>query len=169
MKKLTYFYTVDLFRGLAAILILVWHYHHFYLYGLNTHIWDYSIQPFYTTFKFFYHQGFWLVSFFWVISGFVFAYVYLKTKPTLKDFMLHRFSRLYPLHLITLVAIALLQFSSIAVLGYYQIFDNSDLYHFISHLWFASYWQAGAEYSYNAPIWSVSVEIFIYFFLFCRT
>ena len=171
-SKIGYFYTIDLFRGFAAIFILVWHYHHFYLeepfflYPGHSPIWVFEIQPFYDYLKLFYHYGGWLVRFFWIISGFVFAYVYINRKTTLRNFAIHRFSRLYPLHLITLLIIGGLQLINVLLLGHPQIIGVNDTYHFILNLFFASSWGFQYQYSFNSPIWSVSVEIIIYFFFF---
>lgn len=160
---------------MGAIVILIWHYHHFYLsepfflFQGDNPIWIFETQPFYGLFKFFYHNGAWAVQFFWMLSGFVFANVYLTSSITFKQFFINRFARLYPLHFITLITIAVFQYTNFEIIGHYQIVGNNDLYHFILHLFFASNWgfEAAGTYSYNSVIWSVSLEILVYglFFL----
>lgn len=79
-----------------------------------------------------------------------------------REFWVHRIARLYPLHFVTLVAIALLQLLSVRLTGQWTVEDNNDLPHFIAQLFFASNWFT-LEGSFNGPIWSVSVEVLIYF------
>lgn len=165
-----YFYTVDFLRGLGALVILVWHYHHFYFtkayftYPGDNPVWNFDTQPFYEYLKIFYHQGGWAVQFFWMLSGFVFANVYLNSNITLKDFFVNRFARLYPLHFVTLIAITIFQLLNMTYIGQFQIVGNIDLLHFILHVFFASNWgfEESGTYSFNSVIWSVSLEILVY-------
>lgn len=167
-KKKNHFYWLDIFRGIAAFSVLIWHYQQFYspeadVVGLT----ERSVQPFYSFFKYFYHYGNSAVQFFWVISGFVFAATYFeKQAPIWKKFMIHRVSRLYPLHFITLIVVAVLQIINLELIGKYQIYANNDLYHFVLNLFLIPYWGFQKGYSFNAPIWSVSVEVVIYFIFF---
>lgn len=169
-NKQQYFYTVDFLRGLGALVILIWHYHHFYftqpyfVYTGNNPIWNFEVQPFYDLFALFYHEGAWAVQFFWMLSGFVFANVYLKSEVSFKNFFINRFARLYPLHFITLISITIFQLINLEFIGHYQIVGNIDLFHFMLHLFFASNWglESAGTYSYNSVIWSVSLEILVY-------
>jgi peptidoglycan/LPS O-acetylase OafA/YrhL len=108
--KIGHFYGIDLLRGLAAITILIWHYHHFFLLDHadigGSAIADRSIQPLYRLLFPIYDNGFWAVSGFWVISGFVFSHVYAGKVTAAGEFAGARFARLYPLHFITLITIA---------------------------------------------------------------
>jgi len=167
-NKPKYFPMVDFLRGLGAIVILVWHYHHFYFTKpyfspeTGNPTWVFDVQPFYNILWLFYHHGAWAVMFFWVLSGFVFAHVYVGKSTNFRNFFILRFSRLYPLHIITLLTITALQFSSDFLLGKFQILAINDLYHFVLHLFFASNWGLEVGYSFNAPVWSVSVEEIVY-------
>ena len=160
-----YFVWVDFLRGLAALAVLLWHYQHFYYTsaGASTLI-DPSTQPFFRELRFFYTHGGDAVQLFWVISGFVFASIYTTSITSVKaaDFIVNRFSRLYPLHIVTLTVVAVLQFITMSKFGHYQIYPYNDLYHFVLNLGFASNWGLERGYSFNAPIWSVSVEVIIY-------
>jgi peptidoglycan/LPS O-acetylase OafA/YrhL len=120
------------------------------------------VQPLYNIFGFIYENGFWAVQMFWIISGYVFCHVYSNRAKNLSEFASARFARLYPLNLITLLAIAAVQVLSKVINGTYQIVQFNDWWHFFLNLFFISGWgfQDGA--SFNEPIWSVSVEIAIY-------
>ncbi|MFX5945263.1 hypothetical protein ABTE62_19415, partial [Acinetobacter baumannii] len=68
-----------------------------------------AVSPLYHQLAWFYDYGHVAVQYFWAVSGFVFAHVYLAD-PTAHDrFWLARVARLWPLHLLTLVLVALLQ------------------------------------------------------------
>jgi len=159
-----YFHWIDAIRGCAAVAILVWHYQHFYFRsgGDNPTGFQHELQPFYGPLTVLYQHGYFAVQLFWVISGFVFASVYAGTIPTSREFFVNRFARLYPLHFATLVLVAVLQAISYHRYGQFQIYQNNDAYHFLLNLGFVSHWGFEAGYSFNAPVWSVSVEVFIY-------
>ena len=81
-----------------------------------------------------------------------------------------RFSRLNPLHIVTLAAVALLQYCYFDRYGAYFVYHINDLQHFMLHLFFASNWQPDDPLTFNGPVWSVSIEILLYaaFYLVCR-
>ncbi|MFC3771488.1 acyltransferase family protein, partial [Paenibacillus sp. GCM10012303] len=88
---------LDSLRGIAAIgVAFFWHYQHFI---------PQSESPFRSIAYWFYQYGWLLVDFFFVLSGFIFAYVYTEKIAgrtiTFKQYSLLRVSRLYPLHIIT--------------------------------------------------------------------
>jgi len=160
------FHFVDLLRGLSAIVILVWHYHHFYWtpeIGLTP---GNSRQPFFDYLRPFYTDGYWAVQLFWLISGFVFSHVYSHTGTSAKEFFIRRFSRLYPLHFLTLCLIAVFQIASYKLYGYYQITAINDLYHFFLNVFFIAFWGFQVGSSFNTPFWSVSIEEGIFFLYF---
>ena len=113
-----------------------------------------------------YHHGDWLVKFFWIISGFVFAFVYWSKNISLKKFFVARFARLYPLHLITLGFIVIFQTINYFSFGYYQIVVTNDLYHLMLQFFMASNWGFQETSSFNSPIWSISVEVLVYALFF---
>ena len=169
-----YFSCVDLVRWLAALAVLFWHYQNFLMpHAGQSGLDDSSIQPFYSWFALLYDYGGSAVQLFWVISGFVMAAAYLdRTKGlTARSFLVNRFARLYPLHLATLAMVTALQWLSLSRTGSFQIYPYNDLYHFLLNLGLVSSWGFERGYSFNAPVWSVSVEIFVYviFFLSLRT
>ena len=101
---------------------------------------------------------------FYAISGFVFAYIYLSIneKVSGKEFFVNRFARLYPLHFATLIIVAILQIINWSTTNSFQITHYNDFYHFILQLFFISSWGFEEGHSFNGPIWTVSIEIFIY-------
>jgi peptidoglycan/LPS O-acetylase OafA/YrhL len=119
-----------------------------------------------------YKYGWWAVDLFFCLSGFVFFWLYsqkLQTRAVgAKEFFVLRFSRLYPLHLTTLLFVAVGQWWMVQLLGVPFRNAANDLGHFIAQLFFVSAW--GLTVSFNEPVWSVSVEIFLYltFFVVCR-
>lgn len=165
------FIWLDSLRGLASIVVLIYHYHHFYLSDSQSRsdLPSTSVFPYTKIFQLIYEHGGLAVQLFWVISGFVFYHVYLNKPTSIWKFIVHRIARLYPLHLLTLLLVALLQFVSMHYLGWWQVYGNNNVFHFVLHLFFASnslFVSHGL--SFNGPIWSVSLEIFSYFiFIVC--
>jgi peptidoglycan/LPS O-acetylase OafA/YrhL len=156
-------FAIDLARGLGALVVLFWHYQHFFYQGTQARMTiPIEAQPLFGIFEPFYRYGHYAVEFFWLISGFVFAATYLGRRPSAADFSIARLARLYPLHFITLVVVALLQIASLSLVGREQIYPFNDPYHFVLNVFFASSWGLEEGYSFNAPIWSVSVEIVVY-------
>ena len=164
---------IEILRFLCAFGVLIWHYQHFFFLGG----WDPAIsqtlrqsQPLYKTLSFFYDNGSLAVPFFWVISGFIFywhyAFAVRNRTVDFYNFVLRRFSRLYPLHFATLLIVAVGQYV------YYASHKTTFIYlwnkpiWFASQLLFASNWFAREPATFNGPIWSVSIEILIYFSFF---
>lgn len=156
---------VDLLRGLAAFSILFWHYEILYYpcpgvnpVGLQRHV-----QPLFRYLEPLYLHGHYGVPFFWTLSGFIFFRVYGKRRGVGGwEFFVNRFTRLYPLHLVTLLFVAIVQCFSMYYFGRFQAWFFNDLKHFLLNVLFASSWGLEAGYSFNGPIWSVSVEVSAY-------
>ncbi|KTT63750.1 hypothetical protein NS319_18915 [Sphingomonas sanguinis] len=119
----------------------------------------------------FYDHGGFAVQLFWLLSGAVFVIRYGGAPFDSKRFWIWRFARLYPLHIATLLLITAIQLVSLHITGRTTVYGNFDLYHFALQLVMASAWGLERGDSFNAPIWSVSVEILIYivFFAYART
>jgi len=158
---------IELARFACTLPVLLWHYQHFYF--VNGHAVDFetTAQPLYDLFKPFYLYGYLSVQSFWCLSGFIFFWKYARpiaqgTVPASR-FALLRFSRLYPLHLLTLLLVALMSWRYQAISGSAGfVYPNQDAKHFVLQLFMASDWGPGIEWSYNGPIWSISVEILVY-------
>jgi peptidoglycan/LPS O-acetylase OafA/YrhL len=159
-------------RGLAAVAILVFHFKNFGIGGGGLSrppivFQQVSLLNWLVVIR---ENGALAVMFFWAISGFVFMNVYAGTRPDFGKFWLNRIARLYPLHILTLLCIAGLQWAAWEQLGHWLIYPSNTLPHFIEHLFFVSAWDSSAPHSFNGPVWSVSVEVLIYgiFYLYAR-
>jgi peptidoglycan/LPS O-acetylase OafA/YrhL len=159
--------SIELIRFLAALSVVVYHYHYVFN-DFN----ELTIQelPFFSFLSVFYKYGTYAVHIFFTISGFIFSYVYLSQKNIkAKEFFVNRFARLYPLHFITLLAVMFLslantEFSDYFINAFIPIY--TDLYHFILQLFFVSYWGLQKSFSFNTPSWSISIEILMYIIFF---
>ena len=158
------FKLINLLRGTLALTILIAHYSHFY--SITPDLMDSRFQntqqPFYNVLKIFYLNSGAAVRIFWVVSGFVLAHQYLNRDCNAKYFFIARFARLYPLHLLTLVIVGILQFYSQVRFKNTQIYGNNDTWHFILNFFTISNLGLESGHSYNAPFWSVSCEIIAY-------
>lgn len=169
------FYSLDVLRGLAALGIVLWHWQHFFSpfnkQGVTLFI---DQQPLFGVFYVFYQYGYLAVSLFLCLSGFIFFWLYSKQihekAITLRSFSVLRLSRLYPLHFATLVFVAAGQFVYSNTTSTYFVFEFNDLYHFFLNVFLASRWGLEKGFSFNAPVWLVSIQALMYliFFLFCR-
>jgi peptidoglycan/LPS O-acetylase OafA/YrhL len=175
---------IEILRFFSALMVVTTHYIHFFnpfYKSSNLNVYkgflefDSEILPFYSLIENIYRFGYVGVYFFWLISGFVLAHTYLnheRYKINFKDFFVNRFARLYPLHVLTLLMVLLLQFFLKIETNTTQIIGNeiyngeNNLKSFFSHLFFISGWIKESKFSYNFPIWSVSIEIVIYFLFF---
>jgi peptidoglycan/LPS O-acetylase OafA/YrhL len=164
---------IEILRFVCALVILILHYQHFVFIGEYDTSAALPIRPtlpFYESLQYAYEEGFWAVDVFWVISGFIFYWRYARPvfdrRVGLVEFATRRFSRLYPLHIVTLIAVALLQSLYLWSHGQYFISGGNNAPAFIEQLFFASNWFKWQTYTFNGPIWSISVEILVYFVFF---
>jgi len=156
----------NLLRGICAFSVLLWHYQHFFM-NSESSTYILNEQPFFNIFSIPYTMGSIGVPIFWCISGLILSHSYNNTsRQTLRRFIVDRFSRLYPLHLITLVVVGILQFFIFSIVGDFQIYSNNDLRHFLLNLLFIQSWGFENGRSFNAPSWSVSTEILVYLVFF---
>ncbi len=155
---------IEFLRFLSSLSILVWHFQHF-----SSVDFEKNTQPFYSFLNFFYEHGSVGVKVFWCISGVVFFYIYLEkilnNQLSFINFSIARFSRLYPLHFLTLIIILLLQI----IYEYYYGSSFKYIYdvkHFFLNIFFLNGWGIEDGFSFNGPSWSVSIEILIYIIFF---
>src|SRR6218665_1310018 len=103
---------LELMRFACALAVLVWHYQHFYYVGGVPVGFSREAQPWFQWLQPLYHHGFLGVQAFWCLSGFIFFWKYAQPVAGGRvagwRFAALRFSRLYPLHLLTLLAVAAL-------------------------------------------------------------
>lgn len=102
------------------------------------------------------------VSFFFVLSGFVLAYVYPRFNgpSSVKTFFVARFARIWPTH----VAAFLTLFVMFLPYSFYSITEpNNAMIAVANLLLFQGWYPAQAVFfSFNAVTWAVSVEVFFY-------
>ncbi|TFY85752.1 acyltransferase [Pseudomonas kairouanensis] len=167
------FYSLDVIRGIAALTVLLWHWQHFLYAGQETASYSMVDQPFYQQLSIFYHWGWLAVDFFFSLSGFVFFWLYANSVAAKEissyKFFVMRFSRLYPLHFLTLTLVIIGQYIYHSSQGAFFTYVNNDIYHFVLNIFMASNWGLQNGVSFNGPIWSVSVEVLLYvaFFMLC--
>lgn len=137
-------------RFFAAVIIVIHHSKRVFdvldiqwLHGLHTH------QP---------------VSFFFVLSGFILAYVYppFERLKDIQHFLIARIARIWPLHIATFLLVLLLIPAGFRTVGNQEVPNI-----IITNLFLVQSWIPVFKYyfSYNAVSWAVSVE-FAFYLLF---
>ena len=159
-----HFNALDLSRLLAACAVLFWHYQHFFVPPVDYqfHVDRSVVSPLYPQLAWLFDYGHVAVQYFWAVSGFVFAHVYLADSGARGRFWLARVARLWPLHLLTLVLVAVLQMAYNATNGTEFIYHQQTVKHFLLSLALAHYWGWQVDQSFNGPSWSLSTEILAY-------
>ena len=168
-------YGIEMLRIVMALAIVIWHYQHL-AFAVNPKIpFIREQQPFYSAFSWFYEHGAYRVPTFWCISGFIFYWLYKESIPARtvsgREFLVLRVSRLLPLHWLTLLLVAFLQGIYYFKNGSFFVYIPNDLKHFVMQIFLVSDWGFGDGFSFNGPIWAVSVEvvILILFYVLLRT
>lgn len=109
-----------------------------------------------------FQEGYMGVSFFFILSGFILSYNYqegiLTKKLSLRKYFIARFARIYPLHILTFI---------IALPLSYKLFTSDFISGIIKVLFNVSLTQSfipfqSVYFSFNAPSWSISDEMFFY-------
>jgi peptidoglycan/LPS O-acetylase OafA/YrhL len=171
-------HSLDALRGIAALAVVFWHWQHLQVLGGARLTWPpavwpvYASEPFYAVLRPVYDYGFCAVDLFFILSGFVFYWLYRRAiearSVTLREFSVARFSRLYPLHLVTLVAVGFMQLSFHALSGQFFVYPANDAVHLLQSLFFIQ--RSGSNAAFNGPEWSLFVELIMYavFFVAAR-
>jgi peptidoglycan/LPS O-acetylase OafA/YrhL len=162
--------SLDALRGLAALVVVLFHWIHFQYDSNGAVVANSSRLPLWSELQFFYLYGDWAVTLFFSLSGFIFFYLYgtvvAERRITPVQFMWLRFSRLYPLHLFTLIYVAACQSYWHHQKGSYYVYEDNTLSTFGLQLALASGWSGAISLSYNAPAWSLSIEVLLYALFF---
>ena len=166
------FYLLDLARAVAAICVVLQHYQHFY--SITPNVYQDSFvrnqQPFYEIIKPFYLFGSVAVQFFFILSGFIFFFMYkdliFSKSISFKNFIILRLSRLYPLHLLTLFIMLFLQLLYNYLNDSYFIYEGNNFKNFILNFLLIHQWGFTTQWSFNNPSWSISVEFLLYIIFF---
>ncbi len=150
-----HFRVLDGWRGVAALLVALFH--------LNLYSAIYSLD--------FIRNAFLFVDFFFVLSGFVITHSYgdrLKTFDELRSFAIRRFGRLWPLHVVVLVAFLVVE-SGKAVLAargtsfYLPPFTGANSLETIPmNLAFGQSFGLVQHLTWNPPSWSICAEYWTY-------
>jgi peptidoglycan/LPS O-acetylase OafA/YrhL len=173
-QRIDRFFSLDVLRGLAALSVVFWHWQAFSYVDMRLPA-SYSIrsQPLYVLFAPLYQASYLAVDLFFLLSGFIFYALYSdrvsRHAISARDFLVLRLSRLYPLHFVTLLLVAIGQVIFHSLNRSYFVYRYNDAYHFVLNLLFASSWGLERDHSFNGPFWSVSVEALLYavFFVVC--
>jgi peptidoglycan/LPS O-acetylase OafA/YrhL len=168
-------YALDALRGVAALSVVFWHWQHFWFRGGRiAPEFTREAQPLFDVFFFVYRNGSLAVDLFFTLSGFIFYWLYASAIAdrgvSAKQFFVLRFSRLYPLHLCTLLAVAVGQAAYSSIHGSSFVYQFNDVRHFLLNLLMLPSVGLERGFSFNAPVWSVSIEVLLYalFFVLCR-
>lgn len=140
------FRALDACRGLCAVAVVLFHTD-----ALTHWYWWPAIR-----------NGYVAVDFFFVLSGFVIASAYQTRLATLADlgrYLLRRFGRLYPLHLVVLLVYLTIELVRLLWLRAPDaLTGNMSLHALIEQLALVQGFTAEHE-SWNYPAWSISVEL----------
>lgn len=167
----TRFYGLDAARGLAALIVVLFHWRHFFTVGDFHPMTDYFG---YDLLRVFYANGVWAVDIFFCLSGFVFFFHYADRirakKISFGVFAWRRFARLYPLYIAAILLVIVLQTVLVRLGGEPFVYRLFDLKHLLLSLAAVSHWGFQEGMTFNGPDWSISIEVllYIFFFLACR-
>lgn len=131
------YHLLDALRGLAALAVVCFHWQNFFLLAdAEQGNYEGRDQPLWLFLSPIYQHGHLAVDLFFSLSGFVFFCFYAQKisrgEVSGLNFFVLRFSRLYPLHLLTLVCAAIGQWAFYSLHGRYMAYSHNDLYHFAS-------------------------------------
>jgi peptidoglycan/LPS O-acetylase OafA/YrhL len=156
---------LELLRFASALAVLVFHYRHF-AYVVGTPALEPGAVPLHAILWPLYDYGLYGVQVFWGISGFIFFWKYgaviRSGAVAARDFFWLRFSRLYPLHISTLIGVTGLQAIHRQIAGTDFVYPATDPGMFARQLFLATDWGTQSPFSFNGPIWSISAEVAVY-------
>ena len=142
------FVALDLLRGFAAILVTIYHFHGDWTQG-SVALW----------------RGHLGVDFFFVLSGFVIAHTYIYNREGVSSlaYIWRRLTRLYPLHIFSL-----LTFLGAAWVAWHGLpqYDHGPPALLLQEFTLTQNVGFNADLIYNYPDWSVSVEFWVSVVLF---
>ncbi|VVN16052.1 hypothetical protein PS645_04050 [Pseudomonas fluorescens] len=112
----------------------------------------------------FFYEGYIGVTFFFILSGFILSYSYDQKSKANKidfiDFMSARIARIYPLHILTLLLAV--PISVMVSLKMTPLSNAIDTFLLNASLTQSFSYSQETYFSFNAPSWSLSVEMFFY-------
>jgi peptidoglycan/LPS O-acetylase OafA/YrhL len=142
---------LDGLRGIAATGVMI---HHIFFFFFP---WQFAAAPFLQIADWLRHFGWTLVDLFFILSGYVFAQVYLRdetlrSRKGMASFWIARIARLWPLHLTMLIIVAVARHSAPA----------NTAYAFAAHLVMLQALVLPVAGTYDWSSWSLTVELFCY-------
>ena len=164
MQKTEYISSLTPLRGIAALLVCLYHYDEFIFFAGLPRLLDPGASSLLT------HSYLW-VDFFFVLSGFIICHVYgqklaERKGPVWRKYLWARFSRLYPLHLFTLLLSAVIIYSLSKAFPEYSANNfwvvSSDWSSFFAQLFFLHNTPLNNPISFNVPSWSIAAEWWVY-------
>ncbi len=165
-SKITRLSFLDGLRGIAAFAVIFWHWQHFFFNGTTPGPFSTEGQPFYQAVSVFYREGWRAVPLFFALSGVIFFWLaeekLVSKKMSLAAFAVDRFSRIYPLYIVTFFAVFIVQLFVRGETGSYFVYPFYDAYHAVLNIFMVSAWGLEDGWSFNGPVWSISVEILLY-------
>ena len=150
-----HFRVLDSWRGVAALLVAVFH--------LNILSAIYSLD--------FIRNSYLFVDFFFVLSGFVITHNYANRLGTLEGvgaFALRRLGRLWPLHVVVLLALVILESARAVSAARGVLFINppftgsTSLHSILTNLVFGQSFGLEQQLTWNPPSWSICAEFWTY-------
>lgn len=156
--------TLDSIRGIAAVTVVI---HHVilmptFLAAFPNHAW--IDGPFF-------RSGGFLVDLFFVLSGMVMSLSYVQSDFghfSLRKFMVRRFARVYPLHIVMLFVTLLFRLVRIGlvmagvIVAVPAAFEVNNAYSFVLNIFLLHSLGFVHYLNWNAPSWSISVEFYTY-------
>jgi peptidoglycan/LPS O-acetylase OafA/YrhL len=150
------FEVLDIFRGLFASLVFLYHLSPFADTALVNNRFVANADMF--------------VDFFFVLSGFVIAYSYqaISNLGEVRLFLKKRFLRIYPLHLFMLILFVVVEFGKKMLTAYVKVNNPNDpdnnIFTFVSSLFLLNSTPLfnPKDVSWNIPSWSISAEMIAY-------
>jgi len=161
-----YFVPLTSLRGIAAVLVVLFHAQ---IFGLAPYFASATMLP---------AKGYIWVDFFFMLSGFVIAHSYGQrfvsgvSRRDLADYLTARFARIYPLHLAMLLVFLAIELARPTIFG--DVYPSANRAggfgpvdfttpSFFGHLFLVQALPFHAHTSWNAPAWSISCEAAVYF------
>jgi peptidoglycan/LPS O-acetylase OafA/YrhL len=137
--KATRIESLTFLRFVAALIVVIFHY------GKKTTLVSFAQPAIIAAAQ--------MVTFFFVLSGFVLMVAYYSESKSPKTFYLARIARILPMYLIALCAMCYFQYNKRGI---------SDYVLPLLHLTFLQAWFSTYTLKLNGPAWSLSVEAFFY-------
>jgi peptidoglycan/LPS O-acetylase OafA/YrhL len=117
-------------------------------------------------------HGYLGVDIFFVLSGLILSLLYCEQLPGtfsfswLREFIIKRIAKLYPLHLVTFLVMVLVVLGARYAGSAYRHEGDNTAWSAIANLFLIHAWGVTSSLSWNAPSWSISAEWFAYCLVF---